>query len=133
MAAIWINYETLERGGRRFLSTKRSDLEVLCPSIFNSPEDQSGNVKPTRYDAVAAVLDLEGFTDFCDAQREPQLSIPRFVDAFLDWLFKEMKSQFVRKNRGDDVVLWCRFPYVVKYTGDGLLLILGCTRGGVWG
>src|SRR5689334_10170187 len=42
-------------------------------------------------DAIAAVFDLEGFTNFCK-QIEPHLSVPSFLNEFLSWLFDEIKK-----------------------------------------
>jgi hypothetical protein len=37
-------------------------------------------------DAIAAVFDLQGFTEFCKI--EPQLSVPKYLDSFLAWLME---------------------------------------------
>src|SRR5438552_847106 len=43
-------------------------------------------------DAIAAVFDLSGFTNFC-TQIDPQLAISEYLSAFLDWLFASIKSE----------------------------------------
>jgi class 3 adenylate cyclase len=73
-------------------------------------------------DAIAAVFDLEGFTNFCK-QIEPHLSVPVFLQEFLTWLMGEIKKQTIRKKHRAGVALWSPLPFFVKFMGDGLLVL----------
>jgi class 3 adenylate cyclase len=75
--------------------------------------DLSRESKPT--DAIAAVFDLDGFTQFCN-QIDPHLSVPSFLHPFLSWLMKQ-------KDEEEGVALWCPLPFFTKFMGDGLLVI----------
>jgi class 3 adenylate cyclase len=81
--------------------------------------------KATTTDAIAAVFDLEGFTNF-SKQIEPHLAVPRFLNKFLLWIFEEIRNEMVRGTHVEDsqkVHLWCPLPFFVKFMGDGLLVL----------
>ncbi|WP_410499726.1 hypothetical protein [Chitinibacter sp. S2-10] len=73
-------------------------------------------------DAIAAVFDLEGFTQFCN-QTDPHLSVPGFLHPFLSWLMAELRNQMKQKEETEGVALWCPLPFFTKFLGDGLLVI----------
>src|ERR1041385_4386983 len=50
----------------------------------------------TATDAIAAVFDLEGFTNFCK-QIEPHLSVPLFLREFLAGLMQQLKKEATHK------------------------------------
>ena len=83
-----------------------------------------GNIgqKSRRSDVIAAVFDLEGFTNFC-SQVDPHLSLPRFLKEFLDWLFQIIKSKFEEKRFGEKVLLYTDLPFFAKFMGDGVLFL----------
>jgi len=56
----------------------------------------------TATDAIAAIFDLQGFTDFCK-QIEPHLAVPLFLREFLTWLMKGLKSETTKKKTQG----WC--------------------------
>lgn len=74
------------------------------------------------FEALAVILDLEGFTAFCD-QRDPQHEVPRFLDRFLKWLFQRLREELFDTEDGNEVVLWTHLPIFGKFLGDGVLLI----------
>lgn len=76
----------------------------------------------TTTDAIAAIFDLQGFTNFCK-QIEPQLSVPLFLNAFLAWLLAQIKSEMTKKVHSNGAQLWCPLPFFVKFMGDGLLVL----------
>ncbi len=75
-----------------------------------------------RSGALAAVFDLEGFTEFC-SQLDPHLVVSEFLATFLDWLFKKIASECTMEPRDGDVLLWNQFPYYAKFLGDGVLFL----------
>ena len=83
-----------------------------------------GNVSApsTPIDAIAAVFDLAGFTNFCK-QIEPQLSVPHFLNAFLKWLLAELREEMIEAELKEGMQLWCPLPFFVKFLGDGLLVL----------
>lgn len=75
-----------------------------------------------RFDAVAAIFDLAGFTSFCN-QRDPHLAVPAYLARFLDWLFTTLKASFSKRKESAQILLWAPLPIFAKFLGDGILLI----------
>lgn len=73
-------------------------------------------------EAVAAVFDLTGFTAFCN-QVDSYLAIPRFLNDFLEWFFGNIRQKITEKDYGDRSALWTGLPIMVKFLGDGLILL----------
>ena len=73
-------------------------------------------------EAIAAVFDLTGFTTFCN-QVDSYLAIPKFLNDFLEWFFQSVREGLTEINDDDQSVFWADFPALVKFLGDGLLLI----------
>ena len=76
----------------------------------------------TSTDAIAAVFDLEGFTNFCK-QIEPQLSVPLFLSQFLSWLMDDVKNEMVKDIAPEGFNVWSPLPFFVKFMGDGILFL----------
>ena len=78
-------------------------------------------------EAIAAVFDLTGFTAFCN-QVDAYLAIPKFLNSFLDWFFSSIRQGLTEEDDGIRVSYWAEFPILVKFLGDGLLLIWNARR-----
>lgn len=78
-------------------------------------------------DTISAVFDLAGFTNFCK-QIEPQLSVPYYLNAFLNWLMEQIKKETRQAETSEGVSLWCPLPFFVKFLGDGLLVLWDCSE-----
>src|SRR5690349_14269308 len=76
----------------------------------------------TSTDAIAAVFDLEGFTNF-SKQIEPHLSVPLFLSEFLTWLMEEVKNEMIKEVLPKGVRLFSPLPFFVKFMGDGILFL----------
>lgn len=76
----------------------------------------------TQVEAIASVFDLSGFTNFC-SQVDPHLSVPEYLSRFLDWLFSEVKREFVRESYKEGKDLWAELPFLAKFLGDGVLFL----------
>jgi hypothetical protein len=89
------------------------------PSILNL-----GDISlPCREkEAVAAVLDLTGFTTFC-SQVDSYLAIPRFLKDFLDWFFNSIRDGLSEEMFDGRKAFWADFPVLIKFLGDGVLLV----------
>lgn len=87
--------------------------------------DISQDSRPT--DAIAAMFDLEGFTNF-SKQIEPHLSVPLFLNQFLDWLLKDIKKEMTQEIIGKGARLYGPLPFFVKFMGDGLLVIWDASK-----
>jgi class 3 adenylate cyclase len=96
---------------------------------FNSSILKLGDIasEATTIDAVAAIVDLEGFTAF-SKQIDPQLVVPSFLRAFLDWLFVSIAREFTKEELGENVAVWGKLPFFAKFLGDGVLFLWD-TRG----
>jgi hypothetical protein len=91
---------------------------------FNPSMLELGNISAPcqEKEAVAAVFDLTGFTSFCN-QVDAYLAIPRFLNDFLEWFFNIVREKITEQNYGDRSVLWAGLPIMVKFLGDGLVLL----------
>jgi len=78
-------------------------------------------------EAIAAVFDLTGFTTFCN-QVDSYLAIPRFLNDFLEWFFKNIRERLTEENYGNSSALLAELPIMVKFLGDGLLVIWNARR-----
>ena len=81
----------------RVVQTDGKKVRVISKpgfASFNISVLGLGNVSaPSEpIDAVAAVFDLAGFTNFCK-QIEPHLSVPYYLDAFLTWLMQQLREE----------------------------------------
>lgn len=91
---------------------------------FNAHLLGLGNISlPSRaIEAIAAVFDLSGFTNFCK-QVDPRLAVPEYLSRFLDWLFDKIKTEFVAKSYDEGKQLWAPLPFLAKFLGDGVLFL----------
>jgi len=97
-----------------------SDLDEFNPSLLNIGEI---DIISERREVIASIFDLEGFTDFCK-QVDPQLSVPSFLNDFLNWLYNEIKKEITfKKDTDDTTILWSELPFFSKFLGDGILLL----------
>jgi class 3 adenylate cyclase len=77
-------------------------------------------------EALVAVFDLTGFTRFCN-QVDAYLAIPRFLSDFLDWIFTNIRQRITEKSVSGNA-LWAELPMMVKFLGDGLLILWNTRR-----
>jgi class 3 adenylate cyclase len=71
-------------------------------------------------DVLAAIFDLEGFTNFTK-QIDPQLSIPNFINDFCQWMFSTLSKEMVRQKPVKS--FWAELPFFAKFLGDGILFL----------
>ncbi len=111
---------------RRSKSTKL-DKETI--KRFNPAMLELGDINtPCREkEAVAAVFDLTGFTTFCN-QVDAYLAIPRFLNGFLEWFFSNIRNKLIEDDLGENIKLWTGLPIMVKFLGDGLMLLWDAHR-----
>ena len=106
---------------------KQSSVRLITSeqfSRFNPDVLGLGDVslRSTQTEALAAIFDLAGFTTFC-SQVDPHLAVPEYLSQFLDWLFTELKTGFVKESTDEGEVLWSGLPFLAKYLGDGVLFL----------
>ncbi len=94
-------------------------LKEFNPSILglgnvNSPSQE--------IEAITAVFDLSGFTKFCN-QADAYLAIPKFLNDFLGWFFSKIRIGLTNDNYESHRLLWTELPILVKFLGDGVLLL----------
>ncbi len=102
--------------------TRLLDNEII--KKFNPSMLELGDISaPCREkEAIAAVFDLNGFTAFCN-QVDSYLAIPRFLNDFLEWFFSNVRQRITERDLGDRSALWTGLPVLVKFLGDGLLVL----------
>ncbi|HYH86630.1 MAG TPA: hypothetical protein VEX60_14350 [Pyrinomonadaceae bacterium] len=99
--------------------TTTPELESFHPASFRMHGFESGGgIKPS----LAAIFDLQGFTDFC-SQSDPHLSVPPFVDDFIKWLFDEVRDLSIERGNDEKVYLYNPMPFFAKFLGDGVLFL----------
>lgn len=98
---------------------KQRALRKFCPAVLELGD--IGN-EWEKIDVLAAVFDLGGFTSFCN-QVDSHLSLPKFVKEFLNWLFKEIRSELVIERFEDGIGLYSQLPIFAKFMGDGVLFL----------
>lgn len=104
---------------KRVRLMSNEDFEKFNPRLLGLGDVSS----PSReVEAIAAVFDLSGFTDFC-RQVDPHLAVPTYLSRFLGWLFDEIKQSFVQKNYKEGRRLWTELPFLAKFLGDGVLFL----------
>ncbi len=106
---------------------KEKEVELLENKKFNdfNPETLGlGDIslRSTQREAIAAVFDLSGFTNFCN-QVDPHLSVPEYLSRFLDWLFEDIRKEFVKETYKEGQALWAELPFLAKFLGDGVLFL----------
>jgi class 3 adenylate cyclase len=98
---------------------ERFDISVLGLG------EVSAESEPT--DAIAAVFDLAGFTNFCK-QIEPHLAVPHYLNAFLAWLMARLREEMLQAELKEGMRLWCPLPFFIKFLGDGVLVLWNSTE-----
>jgi class 3 adenylate cyclase len=95
---------------------------------FNPSLLHLGDIKTPcqEKEAVAAVFDLSGFTSFCN-QVDAYLAIPSFLNSFYDWFFNSIIYGLTDED-GDSTHYWAELPVLVKFLGDGLLVVWNAHR-----
>ena len=93
-------------------------------SQFGTPLLGLGDItrRATTTDAIAAIFDLQGFSNFCK-QLDPQLAVPIFLNEFLAWLMDQIREQMAQTRFSEGITLHCPLPFFVKFMGDGLLVL----------
>lgn len=121
MSKLRIKYSLFGDDGdeTEYFSIKPADAKRFNVSILGLGSIASQG-KPRE--VLAAIFDLEGFTNFC-SQADPHLFMPVFLGRFLDWIFKTILNETICKESGGDVLLWTKLPFYAKFTGDGVLFL----------
>lgn len=96
-----------------------SDLARFNPSLLNIGEI---DIFSETREVIVSIFDLEGFTDFCK-QVDPQLSVPSFLNDFLNWLYSEIRNEITNEKKKNKTLLWSELPFFSKFLGDGILLL----------
>lgn len=80
------------------------------------------SVRTKQTDALAVVFDLADFTKFC-RQVDPHLSMPDYLNRFLNWLFKIIREELVQRSFRQGKYLYAGLPFFAKFLGDGVLFL----------
>ena len=94
-------------------------LEKFTPHVLGLGDI---SLPAKQLEALAAVFDLSGFTNFCN-QVDPQLAVPEYLSRFLDWLFDEVRTELTARSYKGAKALWAEIPFLAKFLGDGVLFL----------
>ncbi|MFC1903121.1 hypothetical protein ACFLX4_03535 [Chloroflexota bacterium] len=108
-----------EQKRMRLLTLSNEQFDMFNPDVLGLGDI---SLPSTQVEAIAAVFDLSGFTNFC-SQVDPHLAVPEYLSRFLDWLFTEIKDVFVRETSETETILWADLPFLAKFLGDGALFL----------
>lgn len=117
------------------MTSRKVQSETPLKKLKNNPSRQKRQVRfdpsllglgditkeEDSFEALAAIFDLEGFTPFCN-QTDPHLVVPKYLKAFLNWIFKGIFEGLIKKENDDEVVL-APLPFYAKFLGDGILFL----------
>jgi hypothetical protein len=119
----WLAQIRYVRGPEKAFLIPKSELQNFTPEIIGL-----GNIRSVvSKDCLVAVLDLEGFSTFCNA-RDPHLFVPKFLDEFLTWITGELRAaDGVCVTSDEDAALRHPLPIYTKFLGDGLLVLWDLT------
>lgn len=114
------------------VNRQQSGIRMLNSDIirrFNPSMLELGDISTPcqEKEAIAAIFDLTGFTSFCN-QVDSYLAIPRFLNDFLDWFFGSIRKRLTEVNDGNSSSFWAELPILVKFLGDGLLVLWNARR-----
>jgi len=112
---------SLEGGQKmiKLLTLSNDEFDRFNPDILGLGDVSAPS---TQVEALAAMFDLSGFTNFC-GQVDPHLAVPEYLSRFLDWLFSEIKEGLLKESNEEEKVLWASLPFLAKFTGDGVLFL----------
>jgi class 3 adenylate cyclase len=110
-----------QQSGLKLLTNEIEDK--FSPSILGLGDI---NAPCQEIEAVAAIFDLSSFTSFCN-QVDAYLAIPAFLNNFFDWLFSSIIYGLTDED-GERTYFWADLPILVKFTGDGILVVWNAHR-----
>jgi hypothetical protein len=128
---------TIYRRVKRRAPSEDTDLEqtngliIINNDIFNKFNPSMLNLGDIETpcqekEAVAAVFDLSDFTNFCN-QADAYLAIPSFLNSFYDWFFNSVIYGLTIED-DNYTHFWAEFPTMVKFLGDGMLVMWHANR-----
>ena len=114
-------FVTVEGGQKqiKLLTLTSEQFDRFNPDVLGLGDISSPS---TQVEALAAIFDLSGFTNFC-SQVDPHLAVPEYLSRFLDWLFDEIRKGSIRESHEEEKVLWASLPFLAKFSGDGVLFL----------
>jgi class 3 adenylate cyclase len=103
----------------KLLTLSNEQVDMFNPDVLGLGDIGSPS---TRVEALAALFDLSGFTNFC-SQVDPHLGVPEYLSRFLGWLFTEIKEGCIKERDEEETILWASLPFLAKFLGDGVLFL----------
>jgi class 3 adenylate cyclase len=124
-------YTEVATGRKYGVGTMLNSLPLRSFKDFNTDLLGLGQIyTEAQYtSALAAIFDLEGFTQFCH-QADSDLEVPEYLNDFLTWLFVNISDRFKEGRKGNRVTVWGSLPFFVKFLGDGVLFLWDTERSG---
>ena len=112
-------YVNVVKDGRKEKLVKKEKWAEFNSSVLGIGD--ISNVSVSR-SVICAFFDLEGFTKFCN-QIDPDLVIPVFLKKYLDWFFEQIKNETKNEEYDEGIDTWHDLPFLIKFMGDGLLVL----------
>lgn len=113
------DYMKIKKGTKNIDIVKKKSYDKFNEDILGLGKIRS---KSDQINAISAIFDLEGFTNFCK-QIDPQLAVPEYLSKFLKWIFEQIRNEFVEKKYTKGYSTWADLPFLSKYLGDGILFL----------
>lgn len=117
----------IEKSGLVTIKDNDKSISIIKKDVYDSfNQDILGlgkiQTKSKQTNAISAIFDLEGFTNFCK-QIDPQLAVPEYLSDFLNWIFEEIRKELIEKTYPEGYTTWSDLPFLAKYLGDGILFL----------
>lgn len=113
------DYITIKPEGKPIKIITQKKFDSFTPDILGLGDIES---KSIQINALSVMFDLEGFTNFCK-QIDPQLAAPEFLNEFLNWLFKLIRTETIHKTYPEGYHTFSDLPFLAKFMGDGVLFL----------
>lgn len=105
--------------GKRLIYLKHPHFEDFNANLLGLGVLNQASI---RTEAICAIFDLSGFTNFC-RQSDPHLVVPEYLSKFIDWLLKAIKDNAKKSNDENGTLLYYELPFMAKFLGDGVMFL----------
>lgn len=127
MGVFKLNRETdclkTEKEGKKIILVKKEKWEKFKSDILGL--GVIGRQASPR-DVICAFFDLEGFTKFCNRADSGEV-IPVFLNPYLNWFFEQIREKTKFKEYDEGIATYHDLPFLIKFLGDGLMVLWDVT------
>ena len=112
-----------EKEGKKIVLVKKEKWGKFTSDILGLGDISR---QATPRDIICAFFDLEGFTKFCNKADSGQV-IPVFLSPYLNWFFEQIRKKTKFKEYDEGIATYHDLPFLIKFLGDGLMVLWDVT------